>query len=218
MSDIFLPEGITLDISAALGTAKSITATSNANPGVASSDAHGFTDGDILLLSHNWSRLDETAVRVDGSVADAFNLEGFNTTATRTYPAGQGTGSAQEVTSWTRIEKIFADSLKGAGGDPKTTTDAFLDDGDDIETPTGGHTARKLEFQITDDATRAGYIALKDAAEAGSVFVFRLNLPEGGINLYAGRVGFNESPSLDGGKSRRVSATIYVRRLVRYAA
>ena len=50
MSSSF-PNGAIFALGTTLDAAKTVTAITNANPGVASSTAHGYADGDILLLS-----------------------------------------------------------------------------------------------------------------------------------------------------------------------
>ena len=62
------PNGSTFAISAALTGPKSVTAITNANPGVASSTAHGFANGKILVGSFP-GRLDLRPFRVANTAA-----------------------------------------------------------------------------------------------------------------------------------------------------
>ena len=47
----YFPNGTIFAIGTAYAATKTISAVSNANPGVATSTAHGYTDADILLLA-----------------------------------------------------------------------------------------------------------------------------------------------------------------------
>ena len=72
---VTLPNGSLVAIASGYGTAKTVSAITNANPGVATSAAHGFTDGDILEVTSGWSRLTNKIVRVDGAATGMHALE-----------------------------------------------------------------------------------------------------------------------------------------------
>ena len=59
---VYFPNGATLSISSGFAAAKLISAISNANPGVATSAANGFANGDILLITCGWEDINERAV------------------------------------------------------------------------------------------------------------------------------------------------------------
>ena len=110
---VSLPNGVTFALATAYGAVKAISAITNANPGVASAAAHGFSDGDFVEITSGWSRLNNRVVRVDAPTTDAFNVEGINTTSTLNYPSGTGGGSAREITQWTQISQIMELSTSG---------------------------------------------------------------------------------------------------------
>lgn len=211
-----LPDGAIVTLSTTLGSAKTVSALTNANPGVATSTAHGFANGDIVLMNSGWSNLNQKAVRVAGSVANAFNLDGIDTSLTSLYPAGSGTGSASLVGGFTQISQIMG--LTTQGGDQQYATFSFLEQNFETQLPTV-FSAQSISIEIADDPSLPGYIALKAAADARAFRVLKLQLPDGSFILYYGQISFNETPSLNKGQVMVVKATFALQaRPVRYAS
>lgn len=211
-----LPDGAIVTLSTTLGSAKTVSALTNANPGVATSTAHGFVNGDIVLMNSGWSNLNQKAVRVAGSVANAFNLDGIDTSLTSLYPAGSGTGSASLVGGFTQISQIMG--LTTQGGDQQYATFSFLEQNFETQLPTV-FSAQSISIEIADDPSLSGYIALKAAADARAFRVLKLQLPDGSFILYYGQISFNETPSLNKGQVMVVKATFALQaRPVRYAS
>lgn len=211
-----LPDGAIVTLSTTLGSAKTVSALTNANPGVATSTAHGFVNGDIVLMNSGWSNLNQKAVRVAGSIANAFNLDGIDTSLTSLYPAGSGTGSASLVGGFTQISQIMG--LTTQGGDQQYATFSFLEQNFETQLPTV-FSAQSISLEIADDPSLSGYIALKAAADARAFRVLKLQLPDGSFILYYGQISFNETPSLNKGQVMVVKATFALQaRPVRYAS
>ena len=111
-----LPDGSIVSIATAYDAAKTITAISNANPAVATAAAHGFANGDLIEIKSGWQKINERIVRVAGSTAGAFNIEGISTTSTSDFPVGSATpASARLISGWTQISQIL--SFEMSGGD-----------------------------------------------------------------------------------------------------
>lgn len=211
-----LPDGSIVTISTTLGSAKTISALTNANPGVATSTAHGFTNGDIVLMNSGWSNLNGKAVRVAGSVTNAFNLDGIDTSLTSLYPTGSGTGSASLVGGFTQITQIMG--LQTSGGDQQYTNFSFLEQNFETQLPTY-YSAQSITLDIADDPTLTGYMALKAAADTRSYRVLKLSMPNGSFVLYYGQISFNETPTVSKGQVMTVKATFALSaRPVRYAS
>ena len=211
-----LPNGVIIALATAYGSAISVTALSNADPGVATANAHGLSDSDIVVVTSGWAKLHERAVRVDGSLTNTFELEGIDTSSTTFYPAGTGTGSVREVTAFTQISQIL--DLTTSGGDMQFTTYSFLENDFETQLPTQA-SAQSITMTIADDPSLAGYQALKAAAEAREVRVLKLTMPDNSILLYNGYVSFNETPSMQKGQVMGVQATFsLLSRPVRYSA
>lgn len=210
-----LPDGAIVSIATTYGTAKTVSGISNANPGVATSTAHGLSNGALLSVSSGWSNLNNRVIRVAGSTTNSFNLDGVDTTSTTLYPAGSGGGSVQEITGWTQISQIM--NFSTSGGDQQFTTFSFLEQSFDTQIPTT-LSAQSITIDIADDPLLAGYQALKAASEARAIRALRLSMPDGSFILYQGYVSFNETPTVTKGSVMQVKATFSLQsKPVRYA-
>lgn len=213
---VSLPNGVTFALATAYGAVKAISAITNANPGVASAAAHGFSDGDFVEITSGWSRLNNRVVRVDAPTTDAFNVEGINTTSTLNYPSGTGGGSAREITQWTQISQIM--ELSTSGGEMQFTTYSFLEQDFESQLPTQS-SAMTITMGIADDPALAGCQALKSLADAREPVALKATMPNGSVILYNGYVSFNETPTMTKNSVMVVNATFSLQgRPVRYAA
>lgn len=211
-----LPNGVVFSLGVTLDSAKTISAISNANPAVATAAAHGYNDGDLILLKSGWQKINERIWRVDGKDSGSFELEGADTTATSNYPAGQGAGSSQKITAWTQITQVLECTTNG--GDMQFATYSFLENDFESQIPTQA-SAMSLQLSIADDPTLAGFIALKKAAATRSAYPFRAQMPDGSIILYYGYVSMNETPTMNKGSVMACQATFSLMSVpVRYAA
>lgn len=211
-----LPNGVVISLATAYGTAKSVTAITNANPGVASSAAHGLANGAIIEVTSGWQKINERILRVAGTAASAFNLDGVDTTNVTMYPAGTGAGSVREVTAFTQITQIL--ELSTSGGEMQFTQYSFLENDFESQLPTQA-SAQSLTMSIADDPALAGYQALKKAADERAVRALKMTMPNGSVLLYNGYVSFNETPSMTKGAVMACQATFsLMSRPVRYAA
>ena len=211
-----LPDGSIVSLATTMGSAKTVSAITNANPGVATSTSHGFTDGDIVIMSSGWSNLNNRVVRVTGSATNTFNLEGLDTSSTTLFPAASGTGTATEVTAFTQISQIM--NFSTSGGDQQFTNYSFLEQNFDTQIPTT-FSAQSISIDIADDPSLAGYIALKAASDARAVRCLKIALPDSSVIYYYGYVTLNETPTVSKGQVMLVKATFsLLGRPVRYAS
>lgn len=211
-----LPDGAIVSIATTYGTAKTVSGISNANPGVATSTAHGLANGALVSVTSGWSNLNNRVVRVAGSATNTFNLDGIETTSVTQYPAGSGGGSVQEITGFTQIAQIMGFST--SGGEQQFATFSFLEQNFDTQIPTT-LSAQSITLDIADDPTLAGYQALKAASDTRAIRALRLSMPDGSFILYQGYVSFNETPTVTKGSVMQVRATFsLLGRPVRYAS
>lgn len=191
---IALPNGATLELAVAFAAAKNITEISNADPAVATSTAHGLTDGTIILLSSGWGKLDGRASRVDGVTTDTFELEGISTLNETFYTPDGGAGSFQSVTSWVGITKVTGVSV--TGGEQQFLTVGYLEEDDDRQFPTNRN---PMSMAITvEDQPSAGYVPVVEGYNDNKTqTILRLNLPNGDKLLYPGFVSITDTPTLE---------------------
>ena len=91
---------VAVAMQSALAAAKTITAITKANPAVISSTAHGYSNGDYVLLAvQGMWQMDAKVVRVASSAADSFAAEGVDSTDYETFSSG----SAYKITFGTTI-------------------------------------------------------------------------------------------------------------------
>jgi hypothetical protein len=198
------------------GATKTVSAITNATPGVASSTAHGFSDGDYVEVTSGWSRLNNRIVRVDSPTTDAFNIEGIDTSSTVNYPAGTGGGSAREITGWTQISQIM--ELSTSGGEMQFTTYSFLEQDFESQLPTQS-SPMTITMAIADDPSLPGYQAVKALADTRQLVGLKATMPNGSVILYNGYVSFNETPTMTKNSVMVVTATFSLQgRPVRYAS
>jgi hypothetical protein len=213
---VSLPNGVTLALATAYGSPLTVSALTNANPAVATSTAHGLSDGDLVVVTSGWQKLNDRAVRVDAPTTNAFSFEGIDTSSASLYPAGSGTGSVKKVTTLTQISQIL--DLTTSGGDMQFTNYSFLEQDFETQLPTQA-SPMTLNITIADDPALAGYQAIKAAAEARDVRVLKLTFPNNSILLFNGYVSFNETPTMTKNQVMGVKATFnLLSRPVRYAS
>ncbi len=211
-----LPNGSILSLATTYGSAKTISAVTNANPAVATSTSHGFSNGDIVEITSGWTKVNSRIYRVANVATNSFEIEGLDTTSTTLYPAGTGIGSAREITALTQITQILG--MTTNGGDMQFTTYSFLESDAENQLPTQA-SAQSIQLDIADDPSLAGYIALKAAAGGRALTGLKLLLPDNSFLLYNGYVSFNETPSLTKGQVMAVKSTFSLQGApVRYAS
>lgn len=213
---VSLPNGSIVAIASGYGSPVTVSAITNANPGVATATAHGFADGDYIEVTSGWSRLTDKIVRVDAPATDSFSLEGINTTSTTIYPSGGGAGSAREITGWTQLSQILDSS--STGGEQQFTEYQFLEADAQKRIPTF-KSAAGITFTIADDPALAGYILAKEANDDREPRAVRITLPNGGILLYNAYISLSVIPSLTVNEVMGVEVTLsLLSEPVRYAS
>lgn len=190
-------QGLQLAIGSTLGTQFTVSAISNANPGVATlSASHGVTINDIILLSSGWKRLNERVVRASAVATNDVTLEGINTSATADYPSGEGIGTGREVTAFTTISQLLPD-VGVSGGGFRRSDITQIDDLRAKEIPILAE-ATSLTFSYFWDSSLSWLSAVESASRAGSVTPFRITI--GTTKIYgAGYWGYNSVPSIQNG-------------------
>lgn len=188
-----LPNGAIMEIASVFSAAVLATAISNAQPAVVQAAGHDLEDGDIIVVTSGWTRLNDRVARVDAALADSFALEGIDTTKTSVYTAGAGVGSVRTVSAWAQIAQIT--EVATSGGDQQFTTFGFLEDDDDRQLPT---TKSPISMTITvaDDPLLPYVPICEGADEDKESRVVRLKLPNGSEIYYNAYVSITSTPSL----------------------
>ena len=211
------PTGTIHSVATVLSTAKTITGISNAAEAVVSSVAHGFANGDLVLVLSSWGRLNYRAYRVKSVTADTFVLEGANTTNTDWFTPGQGGGSARKATTWVDLDRTMNHNT--SGGEAKTVNVKFIES--DVEfVLNDGFSAVQRTFEMDADMIGSpAYDALKMLSETNADTIVRRRAKTGAMSLIPAKVAFNEEETLTEGQAVVVKGTFNAQNLsTRYAA
>lgn len=191
---VSLPNGATISIGSTYGATKTLSAFSNANPGVATLEAsHGIVVSDIFEVTSGWSRANGNVYRASAVSTNDVSVEGLNTSSTTLFPAGSGTGTIREVTAWTQITQILEATTNG--GDQNFATYSFLEDNAEHQIPT---VKSPVVFNLTigDDASLAHYAVLAAADADRAQRVVRILLPSGSPIYMSAYVTLQKTPTL----------------------
>lgn len=189
-----LPNGSTFDFAATYSADVEVTGVSNALEAVVTAPDHTFANGDIVVITSGWTRLNGRSFRVKSVVADAsFVLEGMNTLNTTQYPVGGGVGSVKKVATWVQIPQITDVSF--SGGEQQFTTFGFLEENEDRQIPTT-KSPSSMTITIADDPDQPFVPVVEAADEDMEARVQRLNLANGDILLYNSIASFTRTPTL----------------------
>ena len=212
-----VPTGSTFFVASTIASAKTVSSVTNATEAVATSTAHGYSNGDIVIMFSGWGRLNKRAFRIKSVTTDTFVLEGCDTSSTTFFPAGSGIGTVQKISTWTQVTTVM--NPKTNGGDPKKVTYKFIES--DVEySINDGFAATDYEIELDADSIgSAGYTALKSLTDLQTDTVLRIITKSGSFNLIPCTVALNESVQMQEGQINRVKAVFNGNnRAVRYAS
>jgi hypothetical protein len=195
MGTITKMSNVAIAMQSALAAAKTISGITKADPGVVSSTAHGYSNGDFILLTvQGMWQLDGRVFRVCNQATDSFQLEevsggtGIDTTNFDTFSSG----TAEKITFGTSI--TTAADVQMAGGDYDFLDTTVIHSNVKSQIP---GTANPFTATIDHlwDPTDAGQVALLAASEAQAKRAFKFTFGTGGkIMVFAGYVGHSGLP------------------------
>lgn len=203
---VALPNGAIVAIASGYGASKTMSAVSNANPGVATLEAsHGVTDGDFMEVTSGWTRLTSRIVKAGTVSTNDVPLLGIDTSLTSIYPATSGTGSVREITGWTQLAQVLEST--SSGGEQQFLDYQFLESDAQRRIPTT-KTPAGLSLRIADDPTLAGYILAATANDDRLPRAVRITLPSGSVILYNAYITLDKTPSLTVNQIMSVQVTL----------
>jgi hypothetical protein len=195
--------GVAVAMQSALAATKTITAITKASPAVITSTAHGYANGNYVLLSiQGMSQLDNKVVRVANQAANTFEAEGIDSTLFDTF----STGTAALITFGTTITSATSMSASGGDFDFIDTTTIHVN----VKTQIPG-LANPLNYTFDNlwDLADAAQVAMKLASDTQAQRAFRFTFGTGGpIMLFSGYVGFTGAPT--GNAQDKVTASAVI--------
>lgn len=212
-----VPTGSTFFVATAFASPKTVSGISNASPAVVTSTAHGYSNGDIVLVASGWGRLNKRVFRVANVTTNTFELEGQDTSNTTFYPAGASAGTTTKVNTFTQVTTVM--NPQSSGGDPKTVNYKFVES--DVEYAINdGFNATSYNFEMDADSIgSAGYTSLKSLTEVQTDTCLLIVLRSGSKIYQPCTVALNEAVQMQEGQINRVRAAFNGNnRLTRYAS
>jgi hypothetical protein len=199
------PEGAAFYFASTFASAKTISAVTNANPALATSTAHGYTDLDEVLFTSGWEDATDTVYRIDQQSADTFTLTGLNATDTNFFATGSGTGTTQKVSAWTAIPQVL--SIATSGGDPRFTTIAPLARRNNLNVPTGFN-ASSVTLTLGYDSTNANFQTMLGISRGLTKVAFKQSLAGGATTYGYGYMAVSEFPTLNNNQPATVQVAL----------
>lgn len=194
--------GVAIAMQSALAATKTITAITKANPGVVSSTAHGYSNGDLIVLDVTGMRqVDGRVFRVSSVATDSFSLEGEDTTLFDTFSAG----TAAKLTMGTTLGTTL--SITGSGGEFSFISTTTIHDTQETQIP-GLPSSMKFEMEHIWDVADAALVAMKSASQSQAQRAFKFTFATGQIMLFTGYVGTTLSPG--GSTQDKVTTSVVI--------
>lgn len=173
----------------ALAAAKTITSITKANPAVATSTAHGYSNGDIVVLAvQGMWQLDTRTVRVANVTTNTFELEGVDSTDYDTFSSG----TAEEITFGTTFSTIG--DISTSGGDFEMIDVTTIHDNVKKSIP-GSASQVEVSGNMNWDPADAGQIALKSASDSRSLRAFAITFSDQTKWYFTGYPGYTGTPT-----------------------
>ena len=190
---------VAVSVQSALAATKTITAITKASTGVVSSTAHGYSNGDyVLILAQGMYQVNYRVFRVSAVATDSFSLEGEDTTNYGTFVSG----TAQKITFGTSVTS--ATTLTSSGGNFAMIDTTTIHMNQKSQIP-GLPDAATFDMDNIWDVSDAGLIAMKAAYDAQAKRAFKFTFGTGGqIMVFTGYVGANLLP---GGSAQQLVTT-----------
>lgn len=179
---------IRVEIAATYAAPISVTAVSLANPGVATSAAHGQANNTVGFFSGvaGMAQLEGQAVRVKNQAANTFELQGLNTTNFAVFTAGTFT----PVATWALMPEAQSHNTGGGAGEKLNVTCLIhiTNQEEQGNLPAGTTTVNV----IAQDTPSAAQLILEAAVQSQSAVLVRVTLGNNAVRIYRGE------PSLPG--------------------
>lgn len=182
--------GVAVAMQSALAAAKTISGVTKADPAVVTATAHGYANGDyVLLVTQGMYQLDGKVVRVAAVATDTFQAEGVDSTLFDTFVSG----TAQKITFGTTLSSMTSVNASGGDFDFVDTTTIHQN----VKTQIPG-LANPLSYSFDNlwDMSDAAQLAMKAASDNQGQRAFKFVFGTGGpVMVFSGYVGYAGAPT-----------------------
>lgn len=178
--EVQLWSDVNVDVSTVFAAPKAITAISKTDPAVANSAAHGYLNGEFVLLEiRGMLEIDHAVVRIANKTDDTYELEGIDATDLGDFISG----TAKKITF-------------GASAATFTEVNASGGEADDVLIQTihtkrgynkpGNETPLNFAFGSLWITSDPALVELKKASRSRTIRAVRFVFPDGTLGLFAG--------------------------------
>lgn len=202
---MYFPEGSAIYFSSTFAASKTVSALTNANPAVATSTAHGYSDNDAVLYEGGWEDYDESVFLVNQTATDTFEFLGMNATNTTFFSPGAGVGTAKKISSWVQVPQVL--TVQTQGGDARFTTVQELAKRNSTSIPTGFN-ATTMTLSLAHDPDDSSFITMLDVSRATTKVALKIVIGGGGSLYGYGYLTVNEMPSMTPNQVNTVTAAL----------
>jgi hypothetical protein len=179
---------IKVEIAATYSTAKVVTAVTLANPGVATSSAHGMANDTVGYFSTvgGMAQIENQACRVKNQATNTFELQGLNTTNYSAFTSG----NFIPVATWATLAESTSYDIGGGAADKLDVTTLL----DIVKKEEQGllPVSNVTMNVIAQDTPSSAMQLLESAVQVQGAVVVRITLPNGAVRI------FRAEPSLPG--------------------
>ena len=198
------PENAIFQFSKTFEAEVAVTNLSNDYPTIVSATAHGYVDGDEILMSCGWEDVDSTVYRIARRANDSFWLLGLNSKSINFYPPGtSAAGTARKVVSWVTVPGVL--TIGTTGGGARYAQISPLSGRNGTNVPTGFNQAT-LTLTISHDPSDPAFELMQDIARTHTKVAFKMLLAGGATTYGFGYLSVAEAPSLVSGQPNTVTA------------
>ena len=200
-------QGAILRMETARAATKAISGLTNANPGVVTATAHGYTTGDIVYVDNvgGMTGVNKRAFVADSVATNTFNLKGVNTTDTTVYSTYTSGGDSYKVTTSAVAEVSGVDGFDGQANEIDVTHLSSIGK----EYLLGLQDFGTVSFDVFLKNSDTGQAALRTAKESGAAKVFTITDSAGQVMSFVAYVkSFTVSMSADDSVKGKVSLRI----------
>ena len=210
--------GAVLSIASAYATAKNMTALTNATEGVATLEAsHGVVVGDILEITSGWDGLNGRIARAKTVATNDITLEKIDTSNTSLFPAGGGTGTVREISTWTPLSQIRG--INRSGGEQQYVDGTLLSDlilGRQLPT---FRSPLALEVTVSEDPALSWIDTVKTVQNSRVPTAGRISVPGGGFVYFNAYWSILDFPNFESGALLEIPLSLAITSLhTRYAS
>lgn len=173
---------VRVEVATLFGAAKIVTAVSKANPGVASSAAHGLANASIGFFDNvlGMTELDGQVCCVANQASGTFELQALDTSGFGTFTAGEFI----PVTTWKTLSQATSYEIGGGEADKLDGT-TLLDTVKQEEN--GMLSAQTVTFNAFSDPQAEAFSQIRKDAKSGAYSVFRITFPNGERRIFRGQ-------------------------------